>query len=87
LGTRKSFSGKAFKPSVEAIAAVSVYFAEWAASRIAEDKDLDTRVWDSAAMSCVRFSRLSLALEAHSGWNDGVTSSVRRDAGIPSGER
>ncbi len=54
MGTMKSFSSKAFEPSVEAIATVSVYFAEWAPLRIAEDKDLDTRVWDSAAMSCVR---------------------------------
>jgi hypothetical protein len=36
-----------------------VYFAERVASRIAEDEDLDARVWDSAAMSCVRFCRLS----------------------------
>jgi hypothetical protein len=54
-----SFSGKALEPCVEAIAAASVYFAERAASRIAEDEDLDARVWDSAAMSCVRFCRLS----------------------------
>jgi hypothetical protein len=53
------FSGKAFKPCVEAIAATSMYFAEWVASRIAEDEDLDARVWDSAAMFCVRFFRLS----------------------------
>ncbi len=46
----KSFSGKAFEPSVEAIAAVSVYFAKWVALRIAKDEDLDVRVWDSAAM-------------------------------------
>jgi hypothetical protein len=54
-----SFSDKVLEPCVEAIAAASVYFAEQAASRIAEDEDLDARVWDSAAMSCVRFCRLS----------------------------
>ena len=54
-----SFSGKAFEPCIEAIATVSVYFAERAASRTAEDEDLDARVWDSAAMSCVSVCRLS----------------------------
>jgi hypothetical protein len=54
-----SFSSKVFEPCVEVIATASVYFAEQVALRIAEDKDLDTRVWDSAAMFCVRFCRLS----------------------------
>jgi len=54
-----SFSGKAFEPCVKAIATASMYFAEWVASRIAKNEDLDARVWDSAAMSCVRFCRLS----------------------------
>jgi hypothetical protein len=49
----KSFSGKALEPSIEATAAVRVYFAERAASRIAEDDDLDAREWDSAVISCV----------------------------------
>ena len=51
-----SFSGKAFKPT---IATIGMYFAKQAASRIAEDDDLDTSVWDSAAMSYVRLCRLS----------------------------
>jgi hypothetical protein len=84
LGTMKSFSGKAFEPSIEEIAAVSVYFAERAASRIAEEEDLDARVWDSAAMSCVRLCRLSSCVEAHSGWLNGVMSSVRTGVLIPS---
>jgi len=54
-----SFSGEAFEPCVKAIATASVYFAEWVASRIAEDEDEDVRVWESAAMSYVRFCRLS----------------------------
>jgi hypothetical protein len=54
-----SFSSKVLEPCVKAIAAASVYFAEQAASRIAKDEDLDARVWDSAAMFCVRFCRLS----------------------------
>ena len=83
----KSFSGKAFEPSIEEIATVSVYFAERAASRIAKDKDLDARVWDSAAMSCVRLCRLFSCVEAHSGWLNGVMSSVRTGVLIPSGER
>ena len=83
----KSFSGKAFEPSIEEIATISVYFAEQAASRIAEDKDLDMRVWDSAAMSCVRLCRLSSCVEAHSGWLNDVMSSVRTGVLIPSGER
>jgi hypothetical protein len=82
----ESFSGKALEPSIEAIAAVSVYFAERAASRIAEDDDLDAREWDSAVISCVRHCKLSSCLEAHSGW-DGVISSVRSDVLTPSGER
>jgi len=53
-----SFSGKAFEPCVKVIAATSMYFAKQVASRIAEDEDEDMRVWDSAAMSCVRFCRL-----------------------------
>ena len=83
----KSFSGKAFEPSMEEIAAVSVYFAEWAASRLAEDEDLDARVWDSAAMSCVILCRLAFCVEAHSGWLNGVMSSMRTGVLIPSGER
>ncbi len=83
----KSFSGKAFEPSIEEIAAVSVYFAEWVASRIAKDKDLDARVWDSAAMFCVRLCRLSSCVEAHSCWLNGVMSSVRTGILIPLGER
>jgi hypothetical protein len=82
----KSFSGKALEPSIEAIAAISVYFAKRAASRIAEDDDLDAREWDSAAISCVRLCRLSSCLEAHSGWA-GVILSVRSNALSPSGER
>ena len=87
MGTMKSFSGKAFEPSIKEIATVSVYFAEWAALRIAKDEDLDTRVWDSAAMSCVRLCRLSSCVEVHSGWLNGVMSSVRTGVLIPSGER
>ena len=83
----KSFSGKAFKPSIKEIAAISMYFAGQAASRIAKDKDLDARVWDSAAMSCVRLCRLSSCVEAHSCWLNGVISSVRTGVLIPSGER
>jgi hypothetical protein len=83
----KSFSGKAFEPSMEEIATVSVYFAEQVASRLAEDKDLDARVWDSAAMSCVILCRLASCVEAHSGWLNGVMSSMRTGVLIPSGER
>ncbi len=83
----KSFSGKAFKPSIEEIATVSMYFAERVALRIAEDEDLDVRVWDSAAMSYVRLCRLSSCVEAHSCWLNGVMSSVRTGVLIPSGER
>ena len=56
MGAMTSFSGKVFEPM---IAAISVYFAERVASRIAEDDDLDASVWDSAVMSCVRLCRLS----------------------------
>jgi hypothetical protein len=87
LGAITSFSGKALEPCIEAIAAVSVYFAERAASRVAEDEALDVRVWDSAAISCVRLCRLSSCVEAHSGWDKDIASSVRTDALIPSGER
>jgi hypothetical protein len=54
-----SFSGKAFEPCIEVIAAISMYFAKQAVLRIAENKDLDVRVWDSAAISYVRLYRLS----------------------------
>ncbi len=84
-----SFSGKVLEP---AIAAISVYFAEQVASRIAEDEALDVRVWDSAAMSYVRPCRLSSCMEVHSSWNKDVvslvrTDAVRMDALIPSEER
>jgi len=87
LGAMKSFSGKAFEPSIKEIATISIYFAKRAASRIAEDEDLDVRVWDSAAMSCVRLCRLASCVEAHSGWLNGVMSSMRTGVLIPSGER
>ena len=84
MGVIMSFSGKVLEP---VIAAVSMYFAKWAALRIAKDEALDARVWDSAAMSCVRPCRLSSCVEAHSGWDKDVVSTVTMDALILLGER
>ena len=60
---------------------------EQVASRIAKDEDLDIRVWDSAAMSCMRLCRLSSCVEAHSCWLNSVMFLVRIGVLILSGER